>query len=67
MFQTIFSKLPSHFFLRFIQWDSNILAGTAKFHIGGVRECNFQNPSENPGYSVFMLSVRPNERTKVCP
>ena len=28
--------------------DSNILAGTAIFHKGGVRDCNFQNPSENP-------------------
>ena len=27
------------------------MAGTAIFHKGGVRDCNFQNPSENPACS----------------
>ena len=51
---TIFSKLPSHFFLPIIQWDSNILAGTAIFHKGGVRDCNFQNPSEIPAACIML-------------
>ena len=52
---TIFSKLPSHFFLPIIQWDSNILVMTAIFHKGGVRDCNFQNASENPGLVIDVI------------
>ena len=33
------------------------MAGTAIFHKGGVRDCNFQNPSENPVLWVS-LAVR---------
>ena len=34
--------------LMFIYWDCKILSGTATFHIRGVLDCNFQNPSEIP-------------------
>ena len=35
----------------FWKWDSLFWSGTPIFHIGGVPDSYFQNPSENPGVS----------------
>ena len=37
----------------FIYWDCKILSGTATFHKRGVLDCNFQNPSEIPGFILY--------------